>query len=94
MWIVAPLAVLGAVGAGYLTYRFVVDPLVANTADAIKLTLAILTLIGAVLAGVYAYRKQRIAESDTHRADAKGGRLALAESTNTPELPRPSRSED
>ncbi|MFJ9482260.1 hypothetical protein ACIRRI_46010 [Streptomyces mirabilis] len=70
VWIVAPLAVLGAVGAGYLIYRFVVDPLVANTSDAIKLTLAILTLIGAVLAGVYAYRKQRIAESDAHRADA------------------------
>ncbi|MET9686716.1 pentapeptide repeat-containing protein [Streptomyces coeruleorubidus] len=54
MWIVAPLAVLGAVGAGLLIYRFVVDPLVANTADALKLTL---------------YRKQRIAESDAHRAD-------------------------
>jgi uncharacterized protein YjbI with pentapeptide repeats len=69
VWIVAPLAVLGAVGAGLLIYRFVVDPLVANTADALKLTLAILTLAGAVLAGVYAYRKQRIAESDAHRAD-------------------------
>ncbi|MDT0484606.1 pentapeptide repeat-containing protein [Streptomyces doebereineriae] len=70
VWIVAPLAVLGAVGAGYLIYRFIVDPLVANTSDAIKLTLAILTLIGALLAGVYAYRKQRIAESDAHRAVA------------------------
>ncbi|WP_406390177.1 pentapeptide repeat-containing protein [Streptomyces sp. NBC_00882] len=70
MWIVAPLAVLGAVGAGWLIYRFIVDPIVADAADAIKLTLAILTLTGAVLAGVYAYRKQRIAESDAHRADA------------------------
>nr|WP_202499050.1 pentapeptide repeat-containing protein [Streptomyces sp. SID5476] len=70
VWIVAPITVLGSVGAGWLIYRFVVDPLVANTADAIKLTLAILTLTGAVLAGVYAYRKQRLAESDAHRADA------------------------
>jgi hypothetical protein len=70
VWIGAPLAVLGAVGAGWLIYRFVVDPLIAKASDAIKLTLAILTLIGAVLAGVYAYRKQRIAESDAHRADA------------------------
>ncbi|WP_327328694.1 pentapeptide repeat-containing protein (plasmid) [Streptomyces sp. NBC_01210] len=70
MWIVAPLAVLGTIGAGCLIYRFVVDRLVANTSDAIKTTLAILALTGAVLAGVYAYRKQRIAESDAHRADA------------------------
>ncbi|WP_405593916.1 hypothetical protein OG741_37460 [Streptomyces sp. NBC_01410] len=69
-WIVAPLAVLGAIGAGWLIYRLVVDRLVTDTSDAIKTTLAILTLAGAVLAGVYAYRKQRIAESDAHRADA------------------------
>ncbi len=41
-----------------------------NIADVVKLTIAILTLFGAVLAGVYAYRKQRIAEGDAHRADA------------------------
>ncbi|MFJ9473083.1 hypothetical protein [Streptomyces caniferus] len=70
MWIVAILAILGAAGAGWLIYRFVVDHLGANASDAIKTTLAILTLAGAVLAGVYAYRKQRIAESDAHRADA------------------------
>jgi hypothetical protein len=53
VWIVAPLAVLGAVGAGWLIH-LVVDRLVANAADAIKTTLAILTLAGAVLAGVCA----------------------------------------
>ncbi|WP_329321549.1 pentapeptide repeat-containing protein [Streptomyces sp. NBC_01262] len=37
--------------------------------EVIRTSLAILTLTGAVLAGVYAYRKQRIAESDAHRAD-------------------------
>jgi len=65
VWIVAPLAALGTVGTGWLIYH-----LVGNPSDAIKTTLAILTLTGAVLAGVYAYRKQRIAESDAHRADA------------------------
>jgi hypothetical protein len=70
VWIVALLAVFGAILTGWLIYRFVVDPLVANASDAIKTTLSILTLVGAVLAGVYAYRKQRIAESDAHRADA------------------------
>ncbi|MEH0449680.1 pentapeptide repeat-containing protein [Streptomyces sp. B21-102] len=69
VWIVAPLAVLGAIAAGWLIYRLVVDRLVDDASDAIKTTLAILTLVGAVLAGVYAYRKQRIAESDAHRAD-------------------------
>ncbi|MFF9818970.1 DUF4232 domain-containing protein [Streptomyces sp. NPDC014006] len=69
VWIVAPLAILGAIGVGWLIYYLVVDRLVASAPDAIKTTLAILTLFGAVLAGVYAYRKQRIAESDAHRAD-------------------------
>ncbi|MGW3413855.1 pentapeptide repeat-containing protein [Streptomyces sp. NPDC000888] len=41
-----------------------------NINDAIKTTFTILTLIGAVLAGIYAYRKQRLAEGDAHRADA------------------------
>jgi branched-subunit amino acid ABC-type transport system permease component len=50
VWIVAPLAVLGAVAAGWLIYRLVVDRLVDDASDAIKTTLAILTLVGAVLA--------------------------------------------
>ncbi|WP_037815661.1 pentapeptide repeat-containing protein [Streptomyces sp. NRRL S-1022] len=74
MWIVAPLAVLAAIGAGCLIYQFVVAPRVTGTADALKTTIAILTLVGAILAGVYAYRKQRLAEGDAHRADA--GQLA------------------
>ncbi|WP_329254941.1 pentapeptide repeat-containing protein [Streptomyces sp. NBC_01478] len=41
-----------------------------NVNDAIKTTVTILTLIGAVLAGIYAYRKQRLAEGDAHRSDA------------------------
>ncbi|MEU7061539.1 hypothetical protein [Streptomyces sp. NPDC046197] len=70
VWIVAPLAVLAATAAGCLICQFVIAPRMTGTADALKTTIAILTLIGAVLAGVYAYRKQRIAEGDAHRADA------------------------
>ncbi|MEV7395441.1 pentapeptide repeat-containing protein [Streptomyces sp. NPDC091215] len=38
--------------------------------DVIKTSVTVLTLIGAVLAGIYAYRKQLLAEGDAHRADA------------------------
>ncbi|KUN57918.1 hypothetical protein AQJ46_45235 [Streptomyces canus] len=38
--------------------------------DVIKTTVTVLTLTGAVLAGIYAYRKQLLAEGDAHRADA------------------------
>ncbi|WP_177309217.1 hypothetical protein [Streptomyces sp. ok210] len=41
-----------------------------NVNDVIKTTVTALTLIGAVLAGIYAYRKQLLAEGDAHRADA------------------------
>lgn len=35
-----------------------------------KTTVTVLTLIGAVLAGIYAYRKQLLAEGDAHRSEA------------------------
>ncbi|PJN38968.1 hypothetical protein CG747_20710 [Streptomyces sp. CB02959] len=38
--------------------------------DVIKTTVTVLTLVGAVLTGIYAYRKQLLAEGDAHRADA------------------------
>jgi hypothetical protein len=41
-----------------------------NINDVLKATVTALTLIGAVLAGLYAYRKQLLAEGDAHRADA------------------------
>lgn len=37
--------------------------------EVIRTTLATLGFVAAVLAGVYAYRKQRLAEGDAHRAD-------------------------
>ncbi|NUK09496.1 pentapeptide repeat-containing protein [Streptomyces lunaelactis] len=81
VWLVAPLAlvVVGALSFGL--YHGVFD-LLANAAskqkprkpvninDVIKTTVTVLTLIGAVLAGIYAYRKQLLAEGDAHRADA------------------------
>ncbi|MEU9128838.1 pentapeptide repeat-containing protein [Kitasatospora sp. NPDC048540] len=75
MWIVAGLAVtvvcVAGIGAYWLVSHLTEGAADAsNPADAIRLTLAILTVIGAVLTGVYAYRKQRIAEGDAHRADA------------------------
>ncbi|MCA1605411.1 MAG: hypothetical protein LC775_08055, partial [Acidobacteria bacterium] len=39
--------------------------------DLIKTTIAGMAFWGAVLAGVYAYRKQRLAEGDAHRLDSK-----------------------
>ncbi|MFE6157023.1 hypothetical protein [Streptomyces sp. NPDC057889] len=38
--------------------------------DVIKTTVTVLTLIGAVLASLYAYRKQLLEEGASHRADA------------------------
>ncbi|PVC80864.1 hypothetical protein DBP12_36920, partial [Streptomyces sp. CS014] len=38
--------------------------------DVIKTTVTVLTLIGAVLAALYAYRKQLLDEGTSHRADA------------------------
>ncbi|MFE2094835.1 pentapeptide repeat-containing protein [Streptomyces sp. NPDC059460] len=81
VWLVAPLALLVAGAAGYLICQGV-DDLLAHAADrakppkpvdvndVIKTTITILTLVGVVLAGIYAYRRQRLAEGDAHRADA------------------------
>lgn len=73
------LALLLALAVGYGIYEFLhslasreatpENPVAAH--EVIRTALATLTLAGAVLAGVYAYRKQRLAESDAHRADDK-----------------------
>jgi uncharacterized protein YjbI with pentapeptide repeats len=39
--------------------------------DVIKTTITVAGFVGAVLVGVYSYRKQRLAEGDAHRADAE-----------------------
>ncbi|MGX1675928.1 hypothetical protein [Streptomyces sp. NPDC055400] len=38
--------------------------------DVIKTAVTVITLIGVVLAGLYAYRKRLLSEGDSHRADA------------------------
>jgi len=82
VWLAAPLWVAAASLMAWIIYlrlRAVavprpgpngappsIDPL-----DVIKTTIAVAGFIGAVLVGVYAYRKQRLVEGDAHRADAK-----------------------
>ncbi|WP_435228225.1 pentapeptide repeat-containing protein [Streptomyces sp. Tue6028] len=66
---------------GWVIYHYAYDhfaqaaadqkpPKPVNINDVLKATVTALTLIGAVLAGLYAYRKQLLAEGDAHRADA------------------------
>ncbi|GAA3173938.1 MULTISPECIES: pentapeptide repeat-containing protein [Streptomyces] len=78
MWIVAPLA-LAVVGVlAYGLFQGADALLIAKNKtgkpvdvnDVIKTAVTVITLIGAVLAGVYAYRKQRLTEGDSRRADA------------------------
>ncbi|MFE2737381.1 pentapeptide repeat-containing protein [Streptomyces sp. NPDC059349] len=78
MWLVAPLALI-AVGALAFGLYLGAEALLTseNTTerpvdvqDVIKTTVTVITLMGAVLAGVYAYRKQLLSEGDSHRADA------------------------
>ncbi|KPI20983.1 hypothetical protein OK006_9394 [Actinobacteria bacterium OK006] len=81
VWVVAPVAlvVVGALAFGLYhgVYGLLADaarsqksgkPVDIN--DVIKTTVTVLTLVGAVLAGIYAYRKQLLSEGDAHRADA------------------------
>lgn len=72
-----PLAVLMALAAGYGIYELLrslaskeaTSQKPASVHEVIRTTLAVLAFVAAVLAGVYAYRKQRLAEGDAHRAD-------------------------
>lgn len=81
VWLVAPVAVIAMGVLGWAIYHQAyayfahaaarqtpVKPV--NVNDVLKATVTVLTMIGAVLAGLYAYRKQLLAESDAHRADA------------------------
>ncbi|MCX4546710.1 pentapeptide repeat-containing protein [Streptomyces sp. NBC_01565] len=79
VWVAGLLALLVTLFAGYGIYK-ILHSLVSKEAtpenpvavhEVIRSVLATLTLAGAVLAGIYAYRKQRLAESDADRADEK-----------------------
>lgn len=78
VWLVAPGALLIVGAAAYGLYHGAETLLASDTAgkkpvgvqDIIKTTVTVLTLIGAVLAALYAYRKQLLDEGTSHRADA------------------------
>ncbi|MFD4338024.1 pentapeptide repeat-containing protein [Streptomyces anulatus] len=78
VWLVAPLALILVGAVAYGLYQGADALLRAeNTGrkpvpvqDVIKTTVTVLTLVGAVLAGMYAYRKQLLDEGASHRADA------------------------
>ncbi|MEK0099006.1 pentapeptide repeat-containing protein [Streptomyces sp. A475] len=81
VWIVAPVALIAAGVLGWVIYHYAYDHFAQAAADqkpskpvdindVLKATVTALTLVGAVLAGLYAYRKQLLAEGDAHRADA------------------------
>ncbi len=81
VWAVAPVVLL----VGWLVARLVylqlakaATPVQApggsprvDTLEVIKTTLTVLAFAGALLTGLYAYRKQRLAEGDASRADAQ-----------------------
>jgi uncharacterized protein YjbI with pentapeptide repeats len=82
VWLIAPIwvAVASALAmAIYLQLRTVAvprpgpnaGPAVIDPLDVIKTTIAVAGFVGAVLVGVYGYRKQRLIEGDARRADAE-----------------------
>ncbi|MET8212815.1 hypothetical protein ABZT51_44110 [Streptomyces sp. NPDC005373] len=77
VWLVAPVTMVVVAALAYGLYQGSDAFLTAeNTSkkpvdvqDVIKTTITVLTLMGAVLAGLYAYRKQLLEEGASHRAD-------------------------
>ncbi|MEU0031747.1 pentapeptide repeat-containing protein [Streptomyces sp. NPDC006335] len=78
VWLVAPIALVLVSALAYGLYQGADALLTADNTgkepvkvpDVIKTTVTVLTLAGAVLAGLYAYRKQLLDEGASHRADA------------------------
>ncbi|MGX9920689.1 hypothetical protein ACWIG4_12615 [Streptomyces sp. NPDC002248] len=78
VWLVAPAALIVVGALAYGIYHGADALLTAedtgkkpiSAQDVIKTTVTVLTLIGAVLAALYAYRKQLLDEGASHRADA------------------------
>jgi uncharacterized protein YjbI with pentapeptide repeats len=82
VWLVAPLWVVAATAIAvviYLQLRAVAVPLPGPNGgpvprdpfDVIKTTITVAGFGGAVLVGVYGFRKQRLVEGDAHRADVE-----------------------
>ncbi|MFD3931747.1 pentapeptide repeat-containing protein [Streptomyces sp. NPDC058614] len=81
VWLVAPLVLVLALLVSWGIYQYAYDYFAqaaaeqkpakqVNVNEVLKATVTALTLTGAVLAGLYAYRKQLLSEGDAHRADA------------------------
>jgi hypothetical protein len=73
MSIAAPASLLAATILAALIYwllRRSVALSAASNLEVVKTTVTVTAFAGAVLAGVYAFRKQLLAEGDAHRADA------------------------
>ena len=81
VWVAAPIVLaLGCAGA-YVVFRWLHSAAIpidvpggssrVDSLEVIKTTLTVLAFGGALLAGLYAYRKQRLAEGDATRADAQ-----------------------
>ena len=73
VWFSLPLALIAALLAGTLIYYFLEGSPLVEGATPLEKTRTAITLaagIGATLAGLYAYRKQRLEEGSAKRADA------------------------
>jgi uncharacterized protein YjbI with pentapeptide repeats len=73
IWLVLALAVLGAAAVGYGIYavlRDIAEPK-ETSLDVLRGALGVAAFFAAILAGVYAYRKQLLAEGDARRSDAE-----------------------
>lgn len=82
VWLVAPIWVAAAIALAvviYLRLRAVAvprpgpngGPALRDPLDVIKTTITVAGFVGAVLVGVYGYRKQRLVEGEARRADAE-----------------------
>jgi hypothetical protein len=82
VWLVAPVWVTVASALAWVIYLRLQavavpraapngGPAVIDPLDVIKTTITVAGFVGAVLVGVYGYRKQRLVEGDARRADAE-----------------------
>ena len=82
MWLVAPIWVAAAIALAVVVYLQLWavavprpgpngGPASRDPLDVIKTTITVAGFVGAVLVGVYGYRKQRLVEGDARRADAE-----------------------
>lgn len=85
VWLAAPAVVLVSAGVVWLIYKWMysIAPVVelksptgekrfgVDKTATLRLSIAVSGAVGAVLAGLYAYRKQKLSEGDARRADGE-----------------------